>query len=201
MAGGIGVFGGTFDPVHVGHLVLAEQAREAMDLSCVLFLPAAVPPHKQSTPITPSRLRLEMLDIAIAGNEAFRSSDIELQRPGVSYTVDTLRELKSTHPDDELILIVGSDTIADIPGWHKPHEIVRLAKLAAAGRPGTPLRSQVPIEGARIESIPMPLIGISSSEIRARVAAGRSIRYLVSPGVEAFIHANRLYRDNSAAPE
>lgn len=201
MGGSVGVFGGTFDPIHLGHLLLAERAREALGLSLVLFLPAAVPPHKLTASITDGRLRREMLDIAIAGNEHFLSSDIELRRPGVSYTVDTLKELQTTYPDDELVLIVGSDTIEDIPAWHKPEEIVRLARLAAAPRPGTPMPTSLPIADARIEAIAMPLLDISSTDIRARVAAGLTIRYLVPAGVEAFIHFHQLYRCERSASE
>lgn len=194
MARRIGVFGGTFDPIHIGHLILAERAREGLALDAVLFLPAAAPPHKQHRPVSDAKLRRAMVDVAIGGNEAFESSDLEIRRGGVSYTIDTLRELRRLQPADELFLLLGGDAVDDVPNWKDPDEIVRLAVLAVARRPGAERPLSLPYAEAHIEAIDMPTIDVSSSEIRRLVQAGRSIRYLVPPGVEAFIDAHDLYR-------
>src|SRR5271166_5246780 len=131
----IGVFGGTFDPVHLGHLILAEQCREQGRLDQVLFVPAASPPHKQSQALTPFAQRVEMLALAIAGQPAFRIDELEKDRPGPSYTVDTLEQLKERQPAAELFLILGSDTLLDLPHWHGPARVAALATLVVVARP------------------------------------------------------------------
>ena len=199
----LGVFGGTFDPIHLGHLILAEQARERLRLDEVLFLPAAAPPHKQSREITSGARRLEMVELAIAGNACFSASDLEWRREGLSYTVDTLRELRIERPDACLFLLLGADSLHDLPQWHQPEEIARLARIAVVERPGSPpidVRALAPPltdeQAAAVAEhlVPIPLIEISSTAIRQRAAAGRSIRYLVPPAVEAYIDAHGLYR-------
>jgi nicotinate-nucleotide adenylyltransferase len=199
----IGVYGGTFDPVHLAHLVLAEQCREQSRLDQVLFIPAARPPHKLERTLTPLAQRIEMLALAIVGQAAFRIDDLEKDRPGPSYTADTLAELQRGNPDAELFLLIGSDTLVDLPHWHAPPRVAELATLLIVQRPdaklgdietltktiGVPLRYQL---------ITMPLLDISSRDLRQRAAAGRSLRYLVPRAVEAYIFDKKLYRHASS---
>ena len=191
----VAIFGGTFDPIHLAHLILAERAREELALDQVIFLPAAVPPHKQDRGITDGKFRREMIDIAIAGNPTFVTSDLELKRTGVSYTVDTLRDMAEAHPAAELFLVVGGDMLADIPNWREPDEIVRRVTLIVGARPGHEVPSP-PLPEARIRIVTMPLLEVSSTDIRQRVAARQSIRYMIPAGVEAYIHAHQLYRES-----
>lgn len=200
----LGVFGGTFDPIHLAHLIVAEQAREQLELDALILLPAAIPPHKQRREITDGKHRLEMARLAVAGNPAFDVSDLELRREGVSYTVDTLRWLHEQHPDDELFLLLGADSLSDLPNWYRPDEIRRLATLAVAGRPRSPSIESPhshhsptsPGDSSNARVIDIPLMDISSTEIRNRVASRRSIRYMVPAAVEAYIAAHGLYRAN-----
>ncbi len=196
----IGVLGGTFDPVHLGHLILAEEAREALSLQRLLFVPAGMPWRKTGRPISPPEHRLAMLRLALEGSP-FELSTLEVERPGPSYTVDTLRELHAALPAASLYFIMGYDALLDLPNWHQPQEIVRLALLAVARRPGAEdsveeLERELPGVSGRVVWVTMPPIGISASDIRARVRAGRSVRYLVPPGVEEYIHRHRLYRQD-----
>lgn len=198
----VGVYGGTFDPIHLGHLVVGEFARDQLGLDEVLFVPAAIPPHKQRPGITAGRMRLEMLELAIAGNPCFSASAMEIERQGVSYTVDTLKELGERRPGDDIHLILGADSLADLPRWHRAEEICARARVAVACRPGNlPLDFSVLescCDPARIREIAgrvieIPLLDIASRQLRERVAVGRSIRYLVPPAVLAYIEAKRLY--------
>ena len=199
----IGILGGTFDPIHYAHLLLAETARETLGLDRVIFIPAAVPPHKRSRKITDGRIRAAMVRAAIAGFPEYDISTFELDSGGVSYTVETLRYLRTSFPGDRLFLIVGTDTLCDIPNWYKPREVCRLASIAAAERPGgapadyAPLASFVPpARLARLSKlvVPMPLLDISSTEIRRRVARGESIRFLTPEKVVRLIRKHGLYR-------
>ena len=195
----IGVFGGTFDPVHLAHLILAEQCREQARLDQVWFVPAARPPHKHEDELTPFERRVEMLQFAVAGQPAFRVEDLEKDRAGPSYTADTLDELSCRHPGNEWFLLVGSDTLRDLPTWHEPRRVVARAGLLVVARPAAAL---VPAEelqakvGApvRVQNIDVPLIDISSSDLRARVRRGRSIRYFVPRAVEMYVLEKKLYR-------
>lgn len=196
----IGVLGGTFDPVHLGHLILAEEAREVLSLERLLFVPAGMPWRKTGRPISPAEHRLAMLRLALEGSP-FELSTLEVERPGPSYTVDTLRELHAAFPAASLYFIMGYDALLDLPNWHQPQEIVRLALLAVARRPGAEdsleeLERELPGVSGRVVWVTMPPIGISASDIRSRVRAGRSVRYLVPPGVEEYIHRHRLYRQD-----
>ncbi len=202
----IGVFGGTFDPVHFGHLILAEQCREQGRLDQVLFVPSARPPHKQDKPLTPFDKRVEMLSLALAGQPAFRIDELERDRPGPSYTVHTLEELRRRQPDAEFWLIVGADMLHDLPYWYEPVRIAAQAGFLVAGRPGWPMLSEQelakslqlpPGEPVRLQRIDMPLIEIASRDLRRRAADGRSLRYLVPRAVEEYIREKRLYRDAS----
>ena len=199
----IGVFGGTFDPVHTGHLLLAEQCREQGRLDEVWFVPAAHPPQKDLSSVTHFEQRVEMLALALAGNPAFRIDELESERSGPSYTVDTLAELHRRHPDHEFYLLVGSDTLNDLPHWHTPSRVTELAGLLVMARPDNPvlaaeqLRTRLHLPDSvplRLEVIHTPAIDISSRDLRRRAATGRSLRYFLPRTVECYIHDKHLYR-------
>ena len=198
-----GIFGGTFDPIHLGHLVLAEQCREQVRLDQVLFIPSARPPHKQNQPLTPFDKRVEMLRLALSGQPAFRIEELENDRPGPSYTADTLRILKERQPSTELFLILGADSLNDLPGWHDPRGILDLATLAIVARPGWEMPPLTALwqslgrgkeETPHIEVVHCPLIDISSRDLRQRVVAGQSIRYMVPRALEAYVQEKKLYQ-------
>jgi len=194
----IGVFGGTFDPVHLGHLILAEQCREQGRLDQVWFVPAARPPHKSEAELTPFAQRVEMLQLAIAGQPAFRVEEIERDRPGPSYTAVTLEELSQRHSEHTWFLLVGGDTVRDLPGWYEPQRIVAVAKLLVMARPGAVMPSTEELQarmGAAVEMqlVDVPMIGVASSDLRHRVREGRSVRYMMPRAVEAYVRDKRLY--------
>lgn len=193
--------GGTFDPIHLAHLILAEQARVFLSLDRVLFVPAGAPWRKAERRIAPVADRVAMVRAALTGDPYFEVSLIESERRGPSYTVDTLSVLqRQLGPQAELYFILGQDALADLPNWREPARIVRLARLAVAARPRCPppdptaLERAVPGIGGRIDVVPMPQVDISSTDIRQRVAQGLSIRFLVPSAVEAYITAHGLYR-------
>lgn len=199
----LGLFGGSFDPVHLGHLLLAEYCREQARLDQVVFLPAAVPPHKQDRTLSPAEQRIEMLKLAVAGHEQFTVSRYEVDRGGVSYTVETLRHYREQDPEGELFLLVGADMLHDLPRWREAGEICRLAIPVAVRRPGTGdldyslLAGLVPpdrLDLFRQYQVEMPQIGLSSTDLRRRVAAGQSIRYQTPRAVEKYIETQGLYR-------
>ena len=200
----LGVFGGTFDPIHLGHLRLAEEAREHLALDRVLFVPNRVSPFKTGRTTTPPDVRLEMARRAVADNPQFLVSAVEAERPnGPSYTIDTVRALRTEHgPGTELFLLTGTDAVRDLPGWREPDALLSLVKIAAVARPGVDnnavLASLPPAWAARIAFIPMTALDISASDLRARVAAGRSITYLVPHAVETFIRQHGLYAADDA---
>jgi nicotinate-nucleotide adenylyltransferase len=198
----IGVFGGTFDPVHLAHLILAEQCREQARLDQVWFIPAARPPHKHERALTPFGQRVEMLALAIAGQPAFRINELEKDRPGPSYTADTLTELQRANAGAEFFLLIGSDTLADLPHWHEPARVAELATLLIVDRPDAPGMDIEPLARTigvtlRCQRILMPLMAISSRDLRQRAAAGKSLRYLVPRAVEAYILDKHLYRSGA----
>ena len=193
----IGLFGGTFDPVHLGHLILAEQCREALALDQVQFVVAGSPPHKPGDR-TDAKHRLEMVRLAIAGHSAFVLSEIETNRPGPHYSVETLQAIRDEHPDDLLFFLIGADSLADLPKWREPATIARLATIVVVNRPGLdlPIGSALPDFGPEtlpLHSVAVPPIGISSSDIRARLKIGLSARYLIPRGVEAYLIEHSLY--------
>lgn len=190
----LGVFGGSFDPVHYGHLILAENSREAARLDLVLFVPAPRPPHKLDREQTPFFRRVEMLELAIAGHPAFQVSQIEKDRPGPSFTVDTLTQLQAERPEAELFLLLGSDSLQDFPLWYQPERIAELATLVVTLRPGAEKPTNLPTH-FRVLWVDAPRIDISSTDIRNRVRTGRTIRYLLPRAVECYIETHRLYRD------
>ena len=193
----LGVLGGTFDPVHIGHLILAEAAREAAALDSVLFVPTGHSWRKPERQVTPGEQRLEMLRLAVEGNEQFAVSDIEVKRPGPSYTHVTLEGLAAEYPGTELFFILGRDALLDLPNWREPARIAELATLLVAERAGEaaggPEGVQVDASGARIMRVRMPLIDVSATDIRERVGQGRPIHYLVPQAVEDYIALHHLY--------
>ncbi len=196
----LGVFGGTFDPIHIGHLIAAQEVWAALRLDRVLFVPAGEPPHKRGLPVTPAEHRVAMVALAIQDNPAFVLSRIEVDRPGPSYTVDTLRQLRATWPAAELFLIIGADELLSLPTWREPATIAALAQIVAVARPGVQiedlryLEPWIPEPQRRIHFVSMPLIGISATDLRRRVAEGRPIRYQVPDAVMQYIYEHRLYR-------
>ncbi len=190
----LGVFGGTFDPIHLGHLILAEGCREACGLDRVWFVVAGAPPHKPGGR-TAVADRLEMARIAVAGHAAFEVSEIEARRPGPHYSVETLEAIATERPGDDLYFLIGADSLVDLPFWRKPRRIAELASLVVVNRPGVALPPTPDLgPSARpIIHVTIPPIGIASHDLRARMAQGRSIRYQVPRGVEAYIAARGLY--------
>ncbi len=198
----IGVFGGTFDPIHQAHLAVAESARDALDIDRILFIPAAQPPHKPDRVVTPAEHRLAMVEAAIAGNPAFETSRIEIDRGGMSYTVDTLTALHASLPDVRLALILSVESFLGLPTWHEPDRVRAMADLIVAPRDGYPMADQgflarhFPGVPARATFLDGPWMRLSASEIRARAAAGRSVRYLVPDAVAAYIGDHALYQSD-----
>jgi nicotinate-nucleotide adenylyltransferase len=201
----IGMLGGTFDPIHDGHLALARVALEQLGLDQVLFVPAGQPPHKRGRPITPAEDRLAMVELAIAGEPWFAVSRVEIDRAGPSYTADTAEALVSGPETDdrpiELTVILSAESFADLPSWHDPARLLRLARIAVAPRTGHPaptsawLGQRLPGFADRVAVLEGPHLDISASDIRALVAAGRPIDQLVPPSVAAYIEAHHLYRE------
>ena len=197
--GSVGILGGTFDPVHHGHLLIAEEAREALGLERVLLVPAASPPHKPDQPVSAPEHRLAMVRLAVAGNPSLEASDIEVRRGGTSYTVDTLRALRGGGLEDPWLLL-SSEALALLPTWREPREILGLARLAVVPRHGfDPLgpdwvEARFPGAAGRVRFLPGPLLPISGSVVRRRAHVGRSVRYLVPDAVAAYIADHRLYR-------
>ena len=184
----LGIFGGTFNPIHTGHLILAECAREQFVLDQVLFIPTATPPHKSSRDLLPGRERLRLIRLAIRGHRAFRASDLELRRSGVSYSLDTVRQLHARYPTAKLFFLVGSDMLR--VRWYGLRELTRLCTFVVAPRVSPPRARR--FRGMR--KLVMPQVEISSSMIRARVRAGKSVRYLVPEAVVREIRRRRLFR-------
>lgn len=195
----MGVLGGTFDPPHYGHLVLAETARVLLRLDRVLFVPAGQPPHKPNQPIASSRRRVAMVEAALADNPAFALSRVDLERPGPHYTVDMLALLAQRHPGAELYFLMGGDSLAEFLAWRDPAGIVRWARLAVMQRSGweadlAVLQHAIPGLRERLAWLDVPRLDISSTDLRRRVRAGLPLRYLVPPQVEAYIREHRLYQ-------
>jgi len=199
--GSLGILGGTFDPIHHGHLLIAEEAREALGLERVLLVPAAAPPHKPGRPVTDATDRLAMVELAIAGNPAFEVGRQELERGGTSYTVDTLLALRAERgaAAGDPWLILSSEALAELPSWRDPDGILGLCRLAVVPRGGYAdldhawVAARFPGREDRVRFLPGPLLPISGSVVRRRAAAGRSVRYLVPDAVAAYIAQHRLY--------
>jgi nicotinate-nucleotide adenylyltransferase len=190
----VGLFGGTFDPIHLGHLIVAEFAREFLALDELTFVPAGDPWQKQDRDVTPAAIRVEMVRRAIASNRQFGLDLIEVERAGPSYSAETVAAIRGRLGyDDELFFLVGEDAARGIPTWEEPERLLANCMLAILQRPEDH-DENFRVEGARQVFVPGPLIEISSSTIRDRIRAGRSVRYLLPPGVESLIAERRLYR-------
>ena len=198
----VGILGGTFDPIHVGHLAAAEEAREALGLERVLFVPAGQPPHKDVDEVTPASDRLAMVELAIRDNPAFELSRVEVDRDGPSYTADTLERLAAAFPDVAWTLILSAESFQGLPTWHAAARLFTVARVAVVPRAGLEAPTDEWVEeqfpgvgaGARVVRLTGPRVRLSATEIRARVAAGRSIRYLVPDAVIGYIGDHGLYR-------
>lgn len=196
----LGLFGGTFDPVHFGHLLLAEQCREQLSLDEVWFLPSGNPPHKDERGITPGQARVEMLEFAVAGHPQFEVNRMELAREGTTFTVDTLTTLAAEDAKRELFFLIGADSLHDLPTWRNPRRITELATIVAVNRGDAPLPALDAVKSelgeaaaSRIELATIPGIDLSSSGIRRRVSEGKSIRYMTPRAVEVYIQEHGLY--------
>ncbi len=202
----LGLYGGSFDPVHYGHLLLAESAREILRLDEVWLVPAAAPPHKQSRELAPAKHRLAMLELALAGHEQIKSSPLEINRGGISYTVDTLAAIHDQHPDSTMYLLMGADSLHDLPTWREPTRICELATIAVVRRGGSPEpdfsvlkqivsdQQRTAIQQAQVQ---MPLIELSSTDLRHRAATGQSLRFRTPRAVEKYIETHGLYKPSS----
>jgi len=198
----IAVLGGTFDPVHNGHLLIAEEAKTRLNLARVLFVPAGMPWLKDATPLAPADDRMNMVRLAIKDRAGFGLSDMEIKRPGPSYTVDTIAELKAReYPADELYFIIGWDCLAELTRWRQPSRLTKLCRLVVVPRVGcespdlAALEAAVPGIGDRMVMLDEPRVDISASDIRGRVAAGQDIADLVPAAVAGYIKEKGLYRD------
>lgn len=192
----VGVFGGSFDPPHVAHLIVAETLREQFAFDQIWWMPAYQPPHKTDAAQTPAHHRLAMTRAATQTNPAFLVSALEVEREGLSYTVDTLRLLQDRYPEVAFMLIVGGDSWADFDAWHRPDEIVRRVPLVVYPRPGAVDLTVPPPYAERVHIAEAPLLEVSSTLIRERRRDGRSIRYLVPEPVRAYIIEHGLYADS-----
>ncbi|ACA60361.1 nicotinate-nucleotide adenylyltransferase [Candidatus Desulforudis audaxviator] len=197
----LGVMGGTFDPVHYGHLVVAEGVRYEYRLDKVIFVPAGRPPHKADRPMSGPEHRLTITALAIASNPYFEVSDLEIKRPGLSYTYDTIRELQSLYRPEVVYFITGADAVLELLSWHRIRELLAMCRFIAATRPGYNLENltvKLKLLPAslveRIVPVEVPALAISSSDIRRRVSEGRPIKYLLPEGVEEYVLSTGLYR-------
>ena len=189
------MFGGTFDPVHMGHLLAAEQAREHLRLDKVLFVVAGQPWLKADQPVTEAYHRAKMVELAVGDNPYFEVSSMELEREGPTYTVDTLEEIAARSTAD-VYLIVGGDAVAELDRWQSPRRVLQLATVAVVTRPGLDWRLPASLEAfGRCVAVQCPPIDVSSTDVRSRVGSGRTVRYMVPDAVEGYIVANGLYRD------
>ena len=194
----IGMMGGTFDPIHVGHLAIADDVREALELERILFVPAGTPPHKPAGEVTPVQHRVAMVEAAIADNGAFELSRVEVDRAGPSFTVDTVEQLAATF---DVTVILSAETFHELPTWHEPDRLFAAARVAVVPREGYAapdpawLSRAFPGREDRVRYVEAPHLGVSSTGIRARIAAGRTIRYLVPVAVATYVAAHGLYRN------
>ena len=184
-----GILGGTFNPIHLGHLILAEEAREKMGLDRIIFMPAYLPPHKDTLDVAAASDRYKMVKLAIKDNKHFSVSDMEIKRDGRSYTIDTIREFRRKFPSDEIYFITGSDLLKYLDEWKDLPEIIKMLKFVVATRPGYPLE-KIP---SYIQTVAIRAVDISAFEIRSCIQEGRSFRYLVPDAVYDYIAKNKLY--------
>jgi nicotinate-nucleotide adenylyltransferase len=193
----LGIMGGTFDPIHYGHLAIAEEAKEQFNLKRVIFIPCGHPPHKKAYPVSNPEDRYEMTRLAIADNRHFEIARIEIDRTGLSYSIDTITELRRLYPGAEIYFITGADAVLEILSWKEPYRLVEQCRLIAVARPGYDMASFSEKVGSEFADklllLTGPAINISSTEIRRRVAAKTSIRYLLPEAVRAYIEEKGLY--------
>ncbi|HEU0292707.1 MAG TPA: nicotinate-nucleotide adenylyltransferase [Anaerolineales bacterium] len=198
----IGLFGGTFDPPHLGHLILASEAQSQLELDRLLWILTPEPPHKQEQSITPIEHRLAMVNLAIADNPAFELSRIELDRPGPHYTLDTIKLVAEQNPSADIVPIIGGDSLRDLPKWHRSQEIVYACHwIGVMRRPNDKanldqLERELPGIRSKIHYVDAPLLEIASHEIRNRIAMGKTVRYYLSPAVYDYIEKNHLYQQS-----
>lgn len=203
----LGILGGTFDPIHIGHLILAEEAWHQLGLDQVLLAPAADPPHKRDQGKSPAEHRVRMVELAIADNPHLALSRVDVDRPGPHYTLDMVRLLLKQHGSGvELHFLMGLDSLVDLPTWHRPLELMQQCRLVAFSRPyadfdWTTLEAALPGIRSRVVLLPMPLLQISGSDLRTRAQQGRPLRYQVLPLVERYIHEQQLYRAGSTSDD
>ena len=196
----LGIYGGTFDPIHYGHLLLAERCREELQLDEVWFIPAANPPHKLGRVTTPAKLRAEMVEFAVSGFPEYRVSRMEMERGGPSYTVQTLELIRASDPSREIFLLMGADSIAELVTWKDPARILELSQVVAVNRAGespdlSSLGDLLKQTDRTVRTVEMPAMGVSASEIRSRVARRSSIRFLTPRPVEMCIRQHKLYAE------
>lgn len=197
----IGIFGGSFNPIHQGHLIVAEFAAETLRLDLVLFAPVVDPPHKSSKVLAPIEHRMNMIEMSITDNDRFRLSLVDVERPGPHYSADTVQIIKSEHPNSLLFFVMGGDSFRSFPAWYMPDTIVQYCRLAVMRRPSSrPVQPNMHSESmpklvSSVNMIEAPPIGISSTRIREQLAIGKSVRYLVPQPVLSYIHENQLYQD------
>jgi len=196
----LGILGGTFDPVHYGHLLLAETCREQLDLTEVRLIPAGVPPHKQQHKISDGHCRADMLQLAISGYPEYVVDRREIRRQGPSFTVDTLTEFATEFENAELFFLMGADSLRDVPSWRSPERICELATIVAVNRPGVPLPTAQQVQdwvgselATSIRVLSMPGTDVSATELRTRAAAGKNLRFMTPRAVEAFIVQHEVY--------
>ncbi|MDX1662190.1 MAG: nicotinate-nucleotide adenylyltransferase [Candidatus Promineifilaceae bacterium] len=195
----LGILGGTFDPPHIGHLLLAETAHHQLNLERVLFIPTGEPPHKSTQPLSPAAIRLQMTELAVADNEAFTVSRLDMKRDPPHYTATLLPLLRQRYGDAKLWLLIGGDSLRDLPTWYEPRTVVEQSRLAVLPRPGAPfhwemLEQALPDLRARVTILDGPHIALSSTRIRTWAAQGRSLRYVVPPAVARLIEHEQLYQ-------
>lgn len=186
----IGILGGTFNPIHIGHLILADEAREKLSLDKIIFVPANLAPHKDDSDIAAPAERFKMIKLAIKGNKNFAVSDIEIKRFGRSYTIDTVKEFNQLYSKDELYFITGSDLLKYLEDWKDLSEILKLVKFVVATRPGYPLE-KIP---SYIQTVAIRAVDVSAFEVRSCIKEGKSFRYLVPEAVFSYINTKRLYK-------
>ncbi len=182
----IGIYGGSFDPIHHGHLILAREAREILDLDEVIFVLAAQSPHKTNVPLADAAVRWKMLTAAIARENGFSASRLEIDRPPPSYSIDTVEQLRAARPDTEFFFLIGEDNLPQLPSWHRFEELRRLVRFVVLDRSGTTVEERYPVVRKKID--------ISATTIRNRIASDQSIRYLVPEAVEQIIRRENLYQ-------
>lgn len=191
----VGLMGGTFDPVHIGHMLMAQYACEAAELDEVWFMPTNVPPHKEEAPGADARQRLAMAELAVDGHPRFRTTDVELRKGGISYSIDTVKLLIAQYPECRFYYIIGADMVRYLPKWYKIEELAKLVTFVGLGRPGYEHETErLPAWlRAAVRKADMPLIELSSTDIRRRRAEGKSVRYMVPDRVNDYIEGNGLY--------